>query len=105
MSVDQPVAMAVGSMLVAAGAIEVASVSKFKAAWASRLTALGFFMLGARYIYLGVENDVVRLSWVGSAAIATIAAGRIVVCTYLVRRAAELARLAAEEQAGTNGAA
>ena len=80
-------ATACGSVLIAAGVLELWRTGKKDRAflWASRMVALGFFMLGARYLYLALEGDLLRLHFVGTASIAVIATGRAFACIHAIR--------------------
>ncbi len=80
-------AFSCGIILVVAGMLELwrNSQSDRHFLWASRLVALGFFMLGSRYLYLVYTEDLNRLHFVGTASIMAIALGRIIACTQAIR--------------------
>lgn len=80
-------ALACGIILMLAGVLELWRTAKEDRhfLWAARLAALGFFMLGSRYLYLVATDDLLRLHFVGTASIAAIAVGRILSCVQAIR--------------------
>ena len=80
-------AVSCGSLLLVAGVLELWRVEKKDRMflWTSRMVALGFFMLGVRYLYLAMEGDLLRLHFIGTASIAVIATGRAFACIHAIR--------------------
>ena len=76
-----------GALLLVAGVLELWRTGKGDRnfLWASRMVALGFFILGSRYLYLALTDDLLRLHFVGTASIAVIATGRAFACIHAIR--------------------
>ena len=76
-----------GALLLVAGVLELWRTERADRTflWSSRLVALGFFMLGSRYLYLAMEGDLLRLHFVGTASIAVISTGRAFACIHAIR--------------------
>ena len=85
--IDGLSALACGIILILAGVLELWRVDKEarKFLWASRLVALGFFMLGSRYLYLVATDDLLRLYFLSTASITAIATGRILSCVQAIK--------------------
>jgi len=85
--IDLSIAYLNGAILLIAGMFELACVVRGKPdfLWSARLAAFGFFVLGARYLYLVWTNDIGRLSIYGTASIACIALSRIISCATQIQ--------------------
>lgn len=54
--------------------------------WSAKLAAFGFFMLGLRYLYLVMTDDIGRLHIIGTTSIMVIGLARILACAQSIRQ-------------------
>jgi len=75
-------AMLCGIMLIAAGMLELIRGPRADKIylWAARLSALGFFVLGARILYLVHDRAAEGVHIISIFSVAVIAAARIIAC-------------------------
>lgn len=86
--IDEWAAALISFFIILAGVMELIRARRSPAifVWAARLGALGFFVFGARLVYIIWIHDITLLTLIGIFSTAAIAISRIITCAQALRQ-------------------